>query len=181
MSADRSAALWGLAAVFVPLSLVTVGGGQTVVADIHNQAVELRHWMSEAEFLNAFAVSRMAPGPGTLLVTLIGWHVAGAWGALVATLAIFAPTALLVYGMARIWRRVGGTRLAQALEAGLRPVAAGMILASVYVLLDALEGGWTARAITLVATALLMLTSISPLLLLAGGAASFVALSFLGL
>ena len=181
MSDDRSADLWGLVAVFVPLSLVTVGGGQTVVADIHNQAVELRHWMSETAFLNAFAVSRMAPGPGTLLVTLIGWQVAGAWGALVATLAIFGPTALLVYGMARIWQRVGRTRAARALEMGLRPVAAGMIAASVYVLLEALEGGWSARAITLVATALLMLTRVGPLVLLAGGAAAFVALLALGL
>ena len=181
MSEDRSAALWALATVFVPLSLVTVGGGQTVVADIQNQAVAIRGWMSGAEFLNAFAVSRMAPGPGTLLVTLVGWHVAGFWGAVVATLAIFAPTCLLVYGMARVWQRVGRTRAARALEMGLRPVAAGMILASVYVLLGTLEGGWTAQAVTLVATGLLMLTNVSPLLLLAGGAASFVGLTWLGL
>lgn len=176
MSETPPGALWALVAVFVPLSLVTVGGGQTVVADIHHQAVELRGWMTEAQFLDAFAISRMAPGPGTLLVTLIGWHVAGAWGALVASLAIFGPTALLVYGMARIWRRVGGMRWARALEAGLRPVAAGMILASVYVLLDALDGGWPARAITLVATALLVLTPVNPLVLLAAGAGSFVGL-----
>jgi chromate transporter len=172
----RASLLWGLVAVFAPLSLVTVGGGQAVVADYHRQVVDLHGWLSETDFVNAFAVSRMAPGPGTLLVTLIGWHVAGFWGAVVATLAIFVPAALLIYGVAHIWRRSSGARWQRALEAGLRPVAAGMILASVYVLLGALEGGWTARVIALASTAVLMLTPINPLLLLASGAAVFVAL-----
>ena len=61
--------------------------------------------MTEAQFVDAFAIARMAPGPGTLLVTLIGWQVDGAWGALVASIGIFVPTALLVYGLARIWAR----------------------------------------------------------------------------
>lgn len=173
---DSPSPLWSLAAVFVPLSLVTVGGGQAVVADIHRQAVELHPWLSEADFLNVFAISRMAPGPGTLLVTLIGWHVAGAWGALVATLAIFGPTAVLIYGVARIWNHNSGARWQRALEQGLRPVAAGMILASVYVLLEAVEGGWTARAIALGSAGILVLTQVNPLFLLAAGAGIVVVL-----
>ena len=174
-----SSLLWGLVTVFAPLSLVTIGGGQAVIADYHRQVVDLHGWMSEADFVSAFAVSRMAPGPGSLLVTLIGWHVAGFWGAVVATIAIFGPTAILIYGIAHIWRRSSGARWQRALEAGLRPVAAGMILASVYVLMGALEGGWVARAIALAATAVLMLTPVNPLALLAGGAVIFVALQAL--
>ena len=82
----------------MPLSLVSVGGGQTLVADIHRQVVDHHHWLTEQQFVDAFAISRMSPGPGTLLVTLLGWDVAGAWGAVVASCAIFIPSALLVYG-----------------------------------------------------------------------------------
>jgi chromate transporter len=135
--------------LFVPLSLVSVGGGQTLVAGIHRQVVDNHHWLTETQFVDAFAISRMSPGPGTLLVTLIGWDVAGVWGAIVASLAIFVPSALLVYGLARLWARYRGARWQLALEAGLRPVAAGMILASGFVLLQALEGGWPARCIAL--------------------------------
>ena len=44
MTEDRSAAFWALALVFVPLSLVTVGGGQTVVADIHGESSPDELW-----------------------------------------------------------------------------------------------------------------------------------------
>ena len=166
--------LLGLAIVFAPLSVATVGGGQAIVADVQRQVVDVHHWMTQTQFLNAFAIARMAPGPGSLLVTLIGWQVGGLVGAIVATLAIFGPTALLIYGVARLWNRQSDARWQKALEGGLRPVAAGMILAAVYVLLRGLDGGWVARGITFVSTALLMKTRINPLLLIAMGATIFV-------
>jgi chromate transporter len=168
--------LVSLAVLFAPLSLASVGGGQTLVAEIHRQVVANHHWMTEPQFVDAFAISRMSPGPGTLLVTLIGWQVAGFWGALVASIAIFTPTSLLVYGLARLWARFRGARWQLALETGLRPVAAGMILASGLVLVEALEGGWLARGIAVLATALLMVTRVNPILLMAAGAAVFVVL-----
>lgn len=168
--------LLAMVVLFVPLSLVSVGGGQTLVAEIHRQVVDIHHWLTEAQFVDAFAISRMAPGPGTLLVTLIGWDVAGVWGAVVASLAIFIPSALLVYGLARLWARYRGARWQMALEAGLRPVAAGMILASGLVLLQALEGGWLARGIAIASTALLLVTKVNPIALMALGAIVFIAL-----
>ena len=171
--ATRSA-VWELFSVFAPLSLVTVGGGQTTLAEIQRQVVYVHHWMNAQDFLNAFAISRLAPGPGSLLVTLIGWQVAGFWGAVVATLGIFGPTAFLIYGVACLWKRHRGARWQLALEAGLRPVAAGMIMAAVYVLFLTLEGGWLARAIAIVATGLMLRTKLNPLILVACGAAFMV-------
>ena len=162
--------------LFVPLSLVSVGGGQTVVAEIHHQVVEIHHWLTESQFVDAFAIARMAPGPGTVLVTLLGWDVAGFWGAIVASLAIFVPSALLIYMLARLWARYRGARWQLAMEAGLRPVAAGMILAAGLVLLQALEGGWLARGIAIGSTGLLMVSKISPILLMVLGAVVFIAL-----
>lgn len=168
-------------AVFLPLSLVTIGGGQSAIADMHRQIVDVHHWLSAAQFVDAFAIARLAPGPGSLLATLIGWQIAGFWGALAATVGIFGPTAFLIYGVAHIWSRYEGARLLRALEKGLRPVAAGMILAAGYVLIQSLDGGWLARGTALVSTALLMLTPVNPLLLIARGAGCFVGLHMLAL
>ncbi len=167
--------LLSLFAVFAPLSLATIGGGQSVVAGIEREVVGVHHWMTAAEFVNDFAISRMAPGPGSLLVTLIGWQVAGVAGAIVATIGIFGPTTFLIYGVAHLWKRHQGARWQKALERGLRPVAAGFILAAVYVLLRSLDGGWLARGIAFASTGVLMTTRINPLLLLAAGAGLFVA------
>lgn len=168
--------IWQLFIVFAPISLVTIGGGQSAVAEIHRQVVEVHHWMSEAQFVDNYAISRMAPGPGSLLVTLIGWQVAGFWGAVAATTGILAPTAFLIYGVAHLWRRFAGARILSALEIGLRPVAAGMILSAVWVLMQSLQGGWSARGIALASTAVLMVTRINPLLLIAAGAAAYLVL-----
>jgi chromate transporter len=168
--------LWSLAVIFVPLSLVTIGGGQSVVAEIHRQVVDVHHWMTEAQFLDTFAISRMAPGPGSILVTLIGWRVAGFWGAVVSTLSIFVPTSFLIYGVAHLWRRYEGTRWQKALELGLRPVAAGIILAAAYVLLQALHGGWIVILLAFLSAAFLLFTRVNPFLLIGAGAALFMGL-----
>lgn len=173
--------LGDIALAFIPLSLVTIGGGQSAVADIHRQVVEVHHWLSETQFLDDYAISRMAPGPGSLFVTLLGWHIAGPWGAIVATLSIFLPTAFLMYGVAHVWKRYSGLRILAALETGLRPVAAGLILSAVYVLLLALGGGWIARAVAFVSTLVLLRSRINPLPLIGAGAALFVGLHLVGL
>jgi chromate transporter len=117
----------------------------------------------------------MAPGPGSLLVTLIGWEVAGLPGAIVATIAIFGPTLVLIYATARLWAKYRGAQWQIAIEAGLRPIAAGMIVAATYVLLQSLEGGWLALVIALASTAILMTTRANAMILLCGGAAAFAA------
>jgi chromate transporter len=159
-----------LAAVFAPLSLVTIGGGQAIIADIQRQVVDVHGWMTHAQFAIDFAISRMAPGPGSLLATLIGWQIAGFWGAVVATFALLAPTGVLIYAVTHVWTRYKGAAWQLALERGLRPVASGMILAAGWVLLKTLDGGLPAKAIALASLALLLSSRINPLLLLLGGA-----------
>jgi chromate transporter len=83
--------LWSLAAVFTPLSLLMFGGANAIIPEIHRQAVELQGWMSNDEFATLFAVAQVAPGPNILIVSLIGWQVAGLSGLLLATLAINLP------------------------------------------------------------------------------------------
>ncbi len=158
-----------IASAFAPLSLVTIGGGQGALPGIRHQVIAVHHWMTPQQFVDAFAISRMAPGPGSLIVTLIGWQVDGLVGAIVATIAIFGPTSLLVYGVARLWSRNPGARWQVAMEEGLRPVAAGLILAAVYVLLLDMAGGWPTRLIALASTALLLRSRIPPPMLIGGG------------
>lgn len=172
---------WSLLLVFLPLSVVTIGGGQSAIADMHRQIVEVHGWMSPSQFVDAFAIARLAPGPGSLLATLIGWRIAGFWGALAATIGIFGPTALMIYGVAKLWSRYEGARLLKALERGLRPVAAGMILAASYILIGSLDSGWIGRGLALASTALLMATPVNPLLLIGGGAGCFILLHLLAL
>lgn len=167
---SMSSRLLQLAAIFAPLSLVTVGGGQAIIADIQRQVVDVHGWMTHAQFGIDFAISRMAPGPGSLLATLIGWQIAGFWGAVVATLALLGPTGILIYGVTHVWSRYKGATWQLALERGLRPVASGMILAAGWVLLKTLDGGLPAKGVALLALVTLLTTRLNPLVLLLCGA-----------
>jgi len=163
-------------AVFLPLSFLTIGGGQAIIAETQRQVVTVHHWLTQTEFVDIFAISRMSPGPGSLYITLIGWRVAGFWGAVAATMAIFGPSILLTYFIAGFWSRFENAHWQRALERGLKPVASGMILASVYVLISTLRGAPWAQGIALTSTAMLYWTRINPLLLLATGGALFLLL-----
>lgn len=173
---SRGTVLLSLATVFAPLSFITIGGGQSVVSEIHRQVVLQHHWLDEDGFVALFALSRLAPGPGSLLVTLIGWVVAGWAGALVASVAIFVPSSLLLYGLAQVWTRHRGAHWQRAIERGLAPIAAGLILSAALTLVRASPGGEWAWGVAAGSTLVLCATSVSPFFLLGAGAMAFVAL-----
>jgi chromate transporter len=125
-----SKTLAALAVVFAPLSLVSIGGGASVFAEMQHQAVDVHSWVTPREFEALFAISRAAPGPGALLTTLIGWQAAGWSGALLVSLAFFLPSSVLIYLAAYFWNRRRGSAWHAAVENGFVPIAAGLVLAS---------------------------------------------------
>ena len=148
----RASVLWQLLSVFAPLSLLAFGGGQSIVADIDQQA--LAHgWMTQAQFVDLFAISRAAPGPGALLATLVGWKAGGWAGAAVASLALFVPSSVLAYAMSALWRRFDGHPATRVIEAALAPVAAGLLVAGAIAVIRASSGSATVWGIALAALA----------------------------
>ena len=171
-----------LTLVFAPLSLLSIGGGASLLADIEHQSVGVHAWTTQREFADLFAISRAAPGPGTMLATLIGWKVAGWPGALTATVALYLPSSLLVYGLARLWGRWRGSVWHSAVERGLAPIAAGLILAGGIAVLRVSPGGpavWLASAIA--TAAILWRPLLNPLVLFFAGGVLFGLAEVLGL
>jgi chromate transporter len=167
---------FGLLVVFVPFSLVSIGGGPSVFAGIQHQVVDVHQWLTAREFIDLFAISRAAPGPGTMLATAIGWHMAGWTGAVLATIGLFVPSSLLCYAVVRVWSRHRGKVWHTALEEGLAPVGSGLILAGVVSILGISGGGPLGWGLALAAAGLLTWRpKLHPLLLFVLGAAVFVA------
>jgi chromate transporter len=119
-----------IARVFAVLSLVSIGGANAVLPEIRRQIVDVQGWMNDGVFANLFAISNAAPGPNIILVSLIGWQLAGLAGLLVATLAIMIPSCSLAFLAGRVVNRWSETRWIALLKEGLIPVTLGLILAS---------------------------------------------------
>ena len=179
---DDLRALLALALVFAPLSLLSIGGGASLLAEIEHQSVGVHAWTTPREFADLFAISRAAPGPGTMLSTLIGWKVAGWSGALTATVALYLPSSLMIYGAARLWGRWRGTVWHTAIERGLAPIAAGLIIAGGMAVLRVSPSGpmiWLAAAVS--TAIILWRPSLHPLVLFVAGGALFGLADVIGL
>jgi chromate transporter len=166
----KTGALARLAILFGSLSLVSFGGGNTVVPAMHHDAVTVEHWLTDRQFADLFALAQAAPGPSSLFVSLIGFAAAGIAGAVVASLAMLAPSCALMYAACRGWERLRTTSWRPAIERGLAPVTVGLVFATALTITQAADHGPAAYALTAVATLALLLTSVNPLLVMAAAA-----------
>jgi chromate transporter len=172
--------LWHLARTFVFVSLVAIGGANAVIPEIHRQVVQLNGWMSDATFADLFAIAQAAPGPNVLIVSLIGWYVAGIAGLAIATLAMILPSSLLAFMTGRLLTRMADTRTVRVLREGMVPVAMGLMLAGGVVMARAADHDVVAVAVTGGTAALVTFTHRSPLWALAAGGVLGVAMRHLG-
>jgi chromate transporter len=153
--------------LFGTASLLSVGGGNSVVPEIQLRAVDTYHWLSAVQFGDLFAIAQAAPGPSMLLVTLVGYKAAGVVGALLATVAMILPAGVVVHLVARFWQSSSGARWHLAMERGLAPVAIGLVAASGAIIARTTEHSPAQLALTAAATLVLCATKLNPLFLVA--------------
>ena len=164
---DNLGTLGTLAANFALLSLFAIGGANAAVPEMHRLSVDVMGWMTDKQFGQMYAMAQLAPGPNMLIVTLIGYHVAGLAGGFVATAAMCGPASICAYWVARVWDRFKGATWRAIIEAALVPLSLGLVAASAFVVTRAADRSVGAVAIT-VATAIISYTTrISPLWLFA--------------
>ena len=173
MNSDTNPIL-SLALTFGVMSLFAVGGANAAIPEMHRIAVDVQHWLTDKQFADIYAISQLSPGPNVLIVTLIGYSVAGVAGALVATLAMCGPTAILAYYVSRLLTRSSQSRWPAIIQAALVPLSIGLMVASGLILALTSDRTWVAALVTAVSAVLAFATRLNPLwLLLAGGCLGF--------
>jgi len=140
--------LAALAGYFALTSLFAIGGGNSAIPEMHRFAVDVNHWITDQQFSDSFALAQLTPGPNILIVTLIGYHVAGVVGALVATLAMCGPTCIFAFFVGRFADRSQGSVWHATLTRALIPVTLGLTAASATVIATTSDYNWAAAAIT---------------------------------
>ena len=163
-----------LAWTFGLMSLFAVGGANAAIPEMHRVAVEVHHWMTDKQFADVFAISQMSPGPNVLIVTLVGYSVAGVAGALVATLAMCGPTAVVAYYVSRLLERSTQSRWPAIIQTALVPLSIGLMGASGLILAVTSNRTWAAALVIVATAALALATRLNPFwILLAGGCLGF--------
>jgi chromate transporter len=160
---DDSNPLFALAGYFAVMSLFAVGGANAAVPEMDRLAVEVKHWMNDRQFADMFALAQVTPGPNVMIVTLIGYRVAGVLGALVTTLAMCGPTCLIAFYAGRTWERFKGAPWQALLRNGLVPVSVGLTASSAAVVATATDSNWPAIAISAATAAVSYWMKFNPL------------------
>jgi chromate transporter len=158
-----------LALYFALLSIISVGGVPSVMPEMQRLVVDVQGWMSAAEYTQLFAVAQAAPGPNVLVTALVGWKVAGAAGGFVALAAFCGPAATLAYAIGAYWDRMRDAPWRKVVQRALVPLTVGFIVSGGYVLATPHGVDWRSALIAGAAAAILYLSKLNPLWILAGG------------
>lgn len=155
---------------FALLSFVAFGGATALLPEMHRVVVEQHHWLNDTTFTHLYAIAQAAPGPNVLVVTLIGWEIAGLAGALATTLAMCLPMSVLIYLLIDRWESFAGKRWQKAVSLGVAPLAVGLVFSGATLIGQAAGFGWAAWAMVGATVAANLRTKWHPLWLIAAGA-----------
>jgi chromate transporter len=156
------------------LSFLCIGGGLGIIPEMERQAVQVHRWLSAREFVDAYTLAQLTPGPNMRVAIVIGQHAHGLIGALLAGLAMFVPTAVLTAVVSRHWSRLRGRPWALAAERTLAPIGMGLMAGGVYTLARSAIHDVRAAGIALAAALALATGRVPPLVVvLAAGLAGW--------
>ncbi|MGH7298705.1 MAG: chromate transporter, partial [Polyangiaceae bacterium] len=164
-----TAVLVGLVRVFVPIGVMTFGGGLAMIPAIEHMVVIDRGWLDAKALADAIALGQITPGPVAICATFIGYQVAGVAGALAATIAMFGPATALALAAGHSVDRFRGSPLVVGALRMLAPAVIGMLGAATLSLGRAALGVHVDVALAIASFAILVRWPLSPMWLLAGG------------
>ncbi len=128
-TAVASVNLLTLGAVFLKAGALLYGSGYVLLAFLRGDLVDRLGWLTDAQLLDAVAIGQVTPGPLFTTATFIGYLLAGIPGALVATVAIFAPAFVFVAIIGPLADRIRDRPLTAALLDGVNAAVLGLMAA----------------------------------------------------
>lgn len=124
-----------LAATFWRAGSLVFGGGH-VVLPLLEQGTVASGWIGQDAFLAGYGAAQAIPGPMFTFATYLGALVptgsVPALGALIATVAVFAPGFLLIVAVLPVWSAVIARPAARRAVAGINAAVVGLLAAALY-------------------------------------------------
>ena len=143
---------------FYRTGALVFGGGHVVLPLLQAEVVPSQ-WVSNDVFLAGYGATQAVPGPLFTFAAFLGasmTHAPSGWlGGVIALLAIFAPSFLLIFGALPFWANLRKSPRTQAALAGVNAAVVGLLLAALY------QPVWTSAVFTGYDAALALLALIA--------------------
>jgi|LGVE01.1.fsa_nt_gb chromate transporter len=119
---------------FFKIGLFSFGGGYAMIPLI-SDVITKNGWLLQEEFVQIIGIAEMTPGPIAVnAATFVGYKTAGILGSLSATVGVAMPSLLLILFVSGFFFKYSDHPIMKHVFLGIRPVVAGLILASAFVM-----------------------------------------------
>jgi chromate transporter len=115
--------------VFTRLGFTAFGGPAAHIGIFHQEVVERRGWVTDAEFLDLLGATNLIPGPNSTEMAIhLGYRRAGWKGLIAGGLGFTIPAMLIVLVLSYLYVRYSTTPQVEGLFYGIEPVVVAIIL-----------------------------------------------------
>ena len=126
--------------LFLSFTVLALQGFGGVLVVVQRELVEKKRWMTQAQFVEDWAVAQIMPGPNVVnFCLIIGGRHFGLGGALASLAGLLLAPLAVVLILASVFGGVSDALWAQGALRGMGAVAAGMIAATGIKLIGALK------------------------------------------
>lgn len=117
-----------LALLMMKVDLFAFGGGFASIPLMLQEVVNVRGWMDSKTFMDGIALGQVTPGPIVITATFVGFLTHGLAGAIIATVAMFTPSFILLILGEHIFSRLQRSALFNRAVKGIFASFVGLLL-----------------------------------------------------
>ena len=110
---------------FARIGVCTFGGGYAMLPILQREVVENRHWATEDELMDYYAIGQCTPG-------VIGYKTHGILGGIAATAGMITPSLIIITIIAAFIQQFAHLAVVQHAFAGIRIAVCALVLQSVW-------------------------------------------------
>ena len=125
--------LWTLFITFARIGGFTFGGGYAMLPMLQKEVVENRHWATEEELMDYYAVGQCTPGIIAVnTATFVGYKKKGIIGGIAATLGVVAPSLAIIMIITAFIKNFAQLEMVQHALAGVRVCVVVLVFDAVF-------------------------------------------------
>jgi chromate transporter len=117
-----------LALSLFKIGSVAFGNGYTIVSLLQTETVEAHPWLTMNQFADGLALGQITPGSILIVATFLGYKIAGFWGGLLATFAIFSPSFAMTLVFTEVFARLRNLQVVRGALAGVMASFVGLLV-----------------------------------------------------
>jgi len=119
--------LYQLAALMLRIDFFAFGGGFASLPLMFHEVVNAMGWLDGKTFMDGIALGQVTPGPIVITATFVGYMVRGFPGALVATVAIFTPSFIVLVAATPFFDRLKNAKYFSGTTRGILASFVGLL------------------------------------------------------